>query len=107
MMVNDTIDESKSKEIFNEQNDITLSHKEWLEIEDKIGVPYVAFQFEGEKFKKYENFVIGNESQNQSKRKRRQIKNYKNGKLIPNKKYAVAVRGYTKEVSCLCVYINH
>lgn len=99
-MVDDTLKKQLNNlsEVFKEP---LKSYQEWYKLEEKVGVPYVAFAFEGEKFEKYKNFIVGNDEKFEntySRRKKRTQPEHKNGKLIPGKDYAVAVRAYTAKV---------
>lgn len=105
-MVNDTISDEELVDIFNTKESELLFYDDWLKTENKIGVPYVALAFKGELFdKKKDSVVIGygdTFDNTLARRKERNTNaNQTNGKLIPDKQYAVAVRGYTEKVSFL------
>ena len=101
------IDDSISTEILNNifEKEISRTYEEWIKEENKIGVPYIAFAFEGEKYKSNNEVIIGKGDTFDNTLARRKKRNangqQKNGNLIPGKQYAIAVRGYTEKVILL------
>lgn len=100
------IDDSKSKDdirIFLKKD--LLTYEKWMKKEDKIGSPYIAFAFEGEKYDEYNKVTVGNgdtfDNTLARRKKRNTNEQQTNGELIPGKKYAIAVRGYTEKVILL------
>lgn len=102
-MIDKTILE-KLDDIFEEE--ILRTYKDWITEENKIGIPYIAFAFEGEKYNSSNKVIIGNGDtfdNTLARRKRRNTnEQQENGNLIPGKQYAIAVRGYTEKVILLC-----
>jgi hypothetical protein len=97
MMVDDTV--KNPAEILN--TDEAKTYKQWKTDGYKVGVPYVAFAFKGDSYEENKNLIIGNEKtfdNRHKRRKKRDESNLTNGKLVPNKEYVVAVRGYTEKV---------
>ena len=103
-MVDGTISHEKLADIFNTEESDLLFHEGWLNAEKNIGVPYIALAFKGELFDTKKDLVVigsGETFDNTfaRRKKRNTIVKPKNGKLIPGKQYAVAVRGYTEKVN--------
>jgi hypothetical protein len=97
MMVNDSVKNLEKK--INTIEPTTYS--KWYEMENKVGVPYIAFAFKGDEFETHQNLTIGGDEafdNTYKSRKKRAESGHRNGKLVPGKEYAVALRGYTAEV---------
>ena len=115
VMVDGTISDKKLEDIFNTKESDLWFYKDWLNIKNKTGVPYIALAFKGELFDTKEDLVVigsGETFDNTLVRRKKRNTNVKpkNGKLIPGKQYAVAVRGYTEKVHFLQFYFvetNH
>ncbi len=97
-MVDDTV--NNLEDIFN--RDELKTYDEWKEGGYKIGIPCIMWAFKGDSFNKNENLIIGNDKKfdnTYARRKKRAESKLRNGELIPDREYAVAVRGYTAKVS--------
>ena len=95
MMVDDTV-----KNVAERLNSKDLkTYEEWENGGYRIGIPYIAYALKGDSRKK--TLLIGNgesfDNTIESRKKRAESK-FKNGKLLPDREYVVAVRGYTAEV---------
>ena len=103
VMIDQSILKKELDDIF--EGEILLTYKDWIKKENKIGIPYIAFAFEGEKYNSSNKVIIGNGDtfdNTLARRKRRTINGQQeNGNLIPGKQYAIAVRGYTEKVILL------
>ena len=71
--------------------------------EERYGKAYIAFAFKAEDFDKYQRFVLGNGTsfENEFSRRKRENKEYRNGKLTPGSDYAYHLRGYVNKVTFL------
>ncbi|CAB4044652.1 Hypothetical predicted protein, partial [Paramuricea clavata] len=108
VMVDGTENSQDLARIFNKNESELILYEKWKNLDDKLHIPYIASAFSADLYDENKNFIIGkgddfdNTYPSRKKRALDESKS-KNGKLIPNKKYAVAVRAYTAKVIALLV----